>query len=246
MFSEDPKCVDRLHTRNTTDTDAPCSASIYADETCKVTGFWPYIFMIAYFILLKLILMTLLFALFASSASTLTADTDAIWKCQRYGLGLDFASRGPLPPPLNIFYYCYLLYKWFYNLCCKQSIKKPSFVGLKAFEVLFVFNSFFSKFNQKLTDFTLFILYSKSQPQTRPLADDEYNYFRLLASETFDELQNKKSAETLATLQWERIQALSEELEFQRQVLRQLKGKMSEMDRYIRLDQQKAKSEDKK
>lgn len=34
------------------------------DDTCPNTGLWPYIFSIQYFVLLKLIMMTLLYALF--------------------------------------------------------------------------------------------------------------------------------------------------------------------------------------
>ena len=90
-------------------------ASIYVDESCRVTGFWPYLFMIAYLVLLKLIMITLLFALFSMSAVVLTQDTDTIWKFQRYGLVQDFVTRNPLPPPLNVFSYIYLFFRWIYN-----------------------------------------------------------------------------------------------------------------------------------
>ena len=86
---------------------------------CPNSGFWAYVFSIQYFILLKLIMMTLLYALFAATASKLQTETDNIWKFQRYVLVVDFAHRLSLPAPLSIFlyiYYCFkFLHKFFTN-----------------------------------------------------------------------------------------------------------------------------------
>lgn len=69
--------------------------------------------------------MTLLFALFSATASKLQAETDNIWKFQRYILVVDFAHRLPLPAPLNIFCYIYFVLKWIFRLitcyyCCRK------------------------------------------------------------------------------------------------------------------------------
>jgi hypothetical protein len=84
----------------------------FNDTTCANTGFWAYAFAVQYFVFLKLILLTLLYALFASTASKLQTETDNIWKFQRYILVIDFANRLPLPPPLSIIYYIYFV------ICC--------------------------------------------------------------------------------------------------------------------------------
>lgn len=92
-----------------------CRASFYNGTSCPNTGFWPYFFSVIYFVFLKLILMTLLYALFAATASKLQTETDNIWKFQRYTLVVDFANRMPLPAPLSVFCYIYFIIKWFFR-----------------------------------------------------------------------------------------------------------------------------------
>jgi len=100
------------------------------DLRCPTTGFWPYVFAVQYFVLLKLIMITLLYALFAATASKIEVDT--IWKYQRYILVVDFANRLPLPAPLSIFCYIYYLLKYLFRCIscfyvvnwCKACFKK--------------------------------------------------------------------------------------------------------------------------
>ena len=80
-----------------------------------------------------MIFMTLLYAIFSSSAVRLTADTDSIWKFQRYGLVMDFVTRAPLPPPLNIFYYIYWIIRQLLGKCCPKEDKNKSFVSFHMF-----------------------------------------------------------------------------------------------------------------
>ncbi|CAG2164303.1 unnamed protein product [Oppiella nova] len=169
---------------HTMDVPGRCYASSYSLEECRSPGVWSWIFFITYFLLLKIILNALLFAIFAASSSRLAADTDTIWKFQRYGLVMEFTNRTPLPPPLNFFYYCYWMSKWF-------------------------------EFRKHL-------------------AEDDYTYFRLLATQIYDEHRNHMSAETMASNQYDHILANSMEMEVQRRELRQLKGKQAEMERLLR------------
>lgn len=94
------------------------------EETCPNYGIWPYFFAFQFYILFKLILMTVLFAMFSATANRLSNQTDAIWKYQRYILITDFANRAPLPPPLILFYYEYVVVKWIISrtmgLCQKK------------------------------------------------------------------------------------------------------------------------------
>nr|UPO70949.1 sTRP4 [Mesobuthus martensii] len=106
-----------------------CRAGRYDDDTCPNTGLWPYIFSIQYFVLLKLIMMTLLYALFSATASKLQTEVDAIWKFQRYQLIVDFAACLRLPAPLNVFSYVLIIFRWIIKCStCKISIKNTKVV----------------------------------------------------------------------------------------------------------------------
>ncbi|GAB6027917.1 hypothetical protein CHUAL_002132 [Chamberlinius hualienensis] len=98
-----------------------CRIGPYANVTCPVTGAWPYIFTVSYFIIIKLILLTVLFAIFASTASRLEADSDAIWRYQRYHIVLDFYVRPRLPPPLNIVSLVIIFFTRVYKCCYRLS-----------------------------------------------------------------------------------------------------------------------------
>jgi hypothetical protein len=74
----------------------------------------------------------------------------------------------------------------------------------------------------------------KPENKTKLLADEDYTYLRTIASEYYDSQENKVSNESLQRLQWERIQVNSEEMEYEKKVLRQLKGKISETERAVR------------
>jgi hypothetical protein len=142
-----------IYTTNTTNsTHGYCRSSIYNETniSCPITGFWPYFFSIQYFIFLKLILMTLLYALFAATASKLQTETDSIWKFQRYILVVDFAHRLPLPAPLNIFCYIYFVLRFIFRFitcyyCCrkKDQIVSYLFFSLSLYEFDYHFCIFF-------------------------------------------------------------------------------------------------------
>ena len=77
----------------------------------------------------------------------------------------------------------------------------------------------------------LFQEYAKNRYESKMLAEDDYPYFKLLANQTFEEYQTKQNEEGLAQTQWELIQALSEDVEHQKINLRQIKGKISGLER---------------
>ncbi|XP_054165224.1 transient receptor potential cation channel subfamily M member 1-like [Oppia nitens] len=187
-----------------------CTASIYNTEECRVTGLWPYFFGMGYLVLLKVILMTLLSAIFAASAVKHTTDMDSIWKSQRYGLVIDFVTRAPLPPPLNIFYYIYWICRRFCCICyygyccCCCCCDKQNKVRL-----------------------------NKTEDHMKLVTDEDYAYLKILATQVYDDKQLKDNEHNLCTKQWEMTKAMSEELEYQRRQLRKLMGRTSEMERSI-------------
>ncbi|KAL1443009.1 hypothetical protein MTO96_046139, partial [Rhipicephalus appendiculatus] len=86
------------------------------DYTCTNPGVWPYFFVIQFLVLLKLVLLTLLYALFSHTAQKIESASDDIWKFQRYKLVVDFMNRLCLPPPLNLFSYIIALLEFLWRL----------------------------------------------------------------------------------------------------------------------------------
>ncbi|GIY18437.1 transient receptor potential cation channel subfamily M member 2 [Caerostris extrusa] len=108
-----------------------CRVSNYVDGRCSSgIAFWPYVIVFQYLLLLKLILLTILFALFSNTGSKFSAESNTLWKLQRYHLVIKFSVSLRLPPPLNIFSLLNILYQisdyiytWIQNLL-KNKIEK--------------------------------------------------------------------------------------------------------------------------
>ena len=77
-------------------------------------------------------------------------------------------------------------------------------------------------------------MYYGPNRQPHLLAEDDYAYLRILASEAYDKYEKKLKAESLVIQQFDRTKANSEELESHRRALRQLNSKMCEIERSIR------------
>lgn len=95
------------------------STNADSDTSCPNPGVWPYVFAVLYFLHLKLILLTVLFALFSTTAASVVPESDAIWKFQRYELVMDFAMRRCLPPPLNAVTYLWVAIVELLRLCAR-------------------------------------------------------------------------------------------------------------------------------
>ncbi|UYV68963.1 TRPM [Cordylochernes scorpioides] len=182
------------------------------DFTCPNTGFWPYFFTIQYFVFLKLILLTLLYALFSATASKVQAETDAIWKFQRYQLVIDFANRPRLPPPLSIFSFFYLGF-WSVWQCCtwrpaRDNVELP----------------------QDATGATIEPVDASGGAR---LSERDYNYWRHLAQDYVARQETEEKDKALSQKQAEMLTSVSEDLDFEMRLLRQLKGRLRELERLM-------------
>ncbi|CAG2121112.1 unnamed protein product, partial [Medioppia subpectinata] len=182
----------------------------FEERVCPVGGVWPYLFSIQYFIFLKLVLMTLLYALFAATASRLQTETDNIWKYQRYILVVDFAHRLPLPAPLNAFYYVYLVLKWPYRwvtcyYCCRRGGGTDTTDGRR------------HRNNVMLPMSDQSDKYCENR-----LTEEDYNFWRHLAREYYRKEELKGEEANIAKKEWEAVQTITEEIEHEKKVLRQL------------------------
>ncbi|KAF8770629.1 Transient receptor potential cation channel like protein [Argiope bruennichi] len=169
-----------------------CIVGKYNDYTCPTTGLWPYLFAIQYFIFLKLILLTLLYALFSATASKLEAETDAIWRFQRYQLVVDFTNRLCLPPPLSIFSYLIIAVRFIYRCIMCRLCKSRDEADINVF-------------------------YDSTKGHR--LSEKDYNYWRLLAQEY---MRGKKEAENekhIVKKQMEIMMTITEDVDYQKKVM---------------------------
>ncbi|XP_076347471.1 transient receptor potential cation channel subfamily M member-like 2 isoform X4 [Tachypleus tridentatus] len=206
----DLEAQDRCHNlwfyRNSSDT---CHVGNYKDYTCPTTGVWPYIFSIQYFILLKLILLTLLYAIFSATASKIQDETDAIWKFQRYQLVVDFANRLRLPAPLSIFSYLAGLGEWIYRGLCCIMCRKSSDTTDKPEGGLF------------------------GKDLLGLLQDKDYNYWKELAQEYCRHQEEKIRNSDIPKKQMELLTTIAEDVDYEKNVMTQIRGQMRELERMM-------------
>lgn len=177
-------------------------------ESCPRTGFWAYFFTFQFLISLKLILLTLLYALFASTASRLQSDTDHIWKFQRYTLVVDCTTRGALCAPLSIFQYAYEIALAVFHLltcrCIKCGRRKGDHVDGKVLGG--------GAGTEVCTD-----------DVGGRLSREDYNFWRHLAKTYYEEEIKVRQKTDVVVKQAEMVQLICEEMEHSKHVLRGLK-----------------------
>ncbi len=61
---------------------------------------------------------------YSKTYSSIEAASDKIWKFERYKLVYEYFHKPILPPPLVLFYYVYLLFKWLARLVIEQTFKE--------------------------------------------------------------------------------------------------------------------------
>lgn len=197
-------------------------------DSCPRTGFWAYFFTFQFLISLKLILLTLLYALFASTASRLQSDTDNIWKFQRYTLVIDFYNRGPLCAPLSIIGYVFEILRYFYRkmfrLCCRCGRRKSDHVDGKVISGgVGGGGGGLAGTGDGGNDVC------EATPGDR-LSTEDYNYWRHLAKTYYNGnlsgralKEGQGGTDALIRKQTESVQLVVEELEHSKQVVRGLK-----------------------
>ncbi|XP_041360001.1 transient receptor potential cation channel subfamily M member-like 2 isoform X2 [Gigantopelta aegis] len=84
-------------------------------STCPYGSFGGYFIVIQYLLITKLVLITLLYAMFSVTNARISDHALEYWKYQRYGLIVDFEERLRLPPPLTIISYICMLLKFIWT-----------------------------------------------------------------------------------------------------------------------------------
>uniref|UniRef100_T1J9X5 Uncharacterized protein n=1 Tax=Strigamia maritima TaxID=126957 RepID=T1J9X5_STRMM len=173
------------------------------DYTCPRTGFVPYLMVIQYLIILKLILVTLLTALYSNTAQRDVRDTDAIWKFQRYHLVLDFNTRYRLPAPLNAI----------------------SFMISIIERVCAVFRCQYCRKQRQVPH--------EEQQRILRLKQNDHNYWRGLAAEFSRQEKIKEEEKDLPSKQMECMQTLMQDIEHHSWMLRQMQVRFTELEKIM-------------
>uniref|UniRef100_T1IZ08 Uncharacterized protein n=1 Tax=Strigamia maritima TaxID=126957 RepID=T1IZ08_STRMM len=200
----DPSCdtitTEYYHGLKKKDPEA-CLMGDSKDPDCATTGFWPYIMNIQYMINMKLILLTLLYAMFSNTQMEQAADADAIWKYQRYRLVFDFDTRLRLPPPLTIFSYILMLLHCVYKCCFCKGCQKESHET-----------------------------HHDDGTEHRKFKASDFNYWRIMATEYFRQLEETEKKKLIEKEQLEKLNGLCYNAEVQMSALKKLKGSMAELE----------------
>ncbi|XP_037570265.1 LOW QUALITY PROTEIN: transient receptor potential channel-like [Dermacentor silvarum] len=199
----DPRCF-RLRAAANRSAEE-CQISDYTDYTCANPGLWPYLFVIQFLVLLKLVLLTLLYALFSHTAQKIESASDDIWKFQRYKLVVDFMNRLCLPPPLNVFSYIIALLQFLWRLLTCH----------------------FCRTTHQLDGHAELV---KSQLR---LSEKDYNYWKHLASQYSQRQSEERDLEEKKKKQLESLSFFLEDMDNQRHTLSLLKGQIQELQRTV-------------
>ncbi|XP_061181423.1 transient receptor potential cation channel subfamily M member 1-like [Saccostrea echinata] len=95
---------------------------------CPYRSFGGYAMVIQYLVITKLILLTLLYALFSATNAKIKQESEEIWKYQVYSIIVDFETRLRLPAPFNFISYIIMLFEFIFKKlrqcmkkCCQSS-----------------------------------------------------------------------------------------------------------------------------
>ncbi|KAI0978967.1 hypothetical protein GJ496_004428 [Pomphorhynchus laevis] len=119
--------------------------------SCPTPTFRGWIFTLQHFILMKLFLMTMLYAMFNNSSLSIAKYSSLVWMFKRYENVMAFKTTSTLPPPLTIFYYLASLYKYLRkNWPTYNSVKKwlSDYVRYRWNKATSLLNRFRIKFNK--------------------------------------------------------------------------------------------------
>ena len=126
---------------------------------------------------------------------------------------IDFANRIPLPPPLSIFYYIFLLFRCMLRIICCDLCSKKTKSSEKT-----PFLDSEGKYNQRLTE-------------------ADYQFWRYLAREHSNKKEKMDQAKDNTTKLLEIIQSMNEELEYKKKLLRKVDRRVSELERISKVSQ---------
>lgn len=179
-------------------------------QKCPYSSLFGYLITIQYLLICKLVLVTLLFAMFALTITKVDNEASEIWKFQRYALIIDFEERLNLPPPFIIISYICILLKKIYNKMkgCKRNCCTFCCCSKKA------------KPDEEM-----------SHRVKKNRRSEDYNYWKKCSIEYLRTQEFEEKKERLAALHNEIIVNLQEDMRLQKKNLKRMSDRIVELER---------------
>ncbi|XP_076076624.1 transient receptor potential cation channel subfamily M member-like 2 isoform X3 [Mytilus galloprovincialis] len=179
-------------------------------QKCPMSSLGGYIITIQYLLICKLVLVTLLFAMFALTITKVDLEAAEIWKFQRYMIIMDFEDRLCFPPPFTIINYLFIFLTFIHRLL-KGCMKKCS-------------------------DFcTCDKLYKtkKSESHKKTKRSEDYNYWKKCSHDYVNAKEEKLQMEDIPKVQAEILQNMQDDLRFQKKTIKRMTDRIFELERMI-------------
>ncbi|KAK3100144.1 hypothetical protein FSP39_015318 [Pinctada imbricata] len=180
-------------------------------QKCPYSSFFGYVVTIQYLLICKLVLVTLLFAMFALTIAKVDNIASDIWKFQRYALVVEFEQHLIFPPPFTILYYFYILIMSFVNKIrgCRRAC--------------------LGRCRHKD---------SKQDPEmshgvTKQKRSQNYNYWKQCSIEYNTKEQTVKKEENFPKQQAAVINNIQDDMRFQKKNIKRLNERILELERTI-------------
>ncbi|XP_052825070.1 transient receptor potential cation channel subfamily M member 2 [Octopus bimaculoides] len=190
-------------------------AGIAAVATCPYSSLGGYIVVLQYLIICKLILTTILFAMFALTISKVDNEASSIWKFQRYALVVDFEERLCFPPPLTFLSYFAMLIRLIYRKMkkCKRNCE------------------FFCKCWKKsaLPEASS----SSHRASQRLKRSEDYSYWKKCAKEYSLTLETQQKMSEFPKKQAEIVNNLKDDMQLQKKNIKRLSDRVVELERAL-------------
>ncbi|XP_074604012.1 transient receptor potential cation channel subfamily M member-like 2 [Brevipalpus obovatus] len=214
-----------------------CKGSYYDDPTgleCPVVSPYSYSFYVLYLTFVKLILLTLLYALFANSGKEIEAQSDEIWKYQRYTLIDDLSYRLTVPCPFNLLVYPCMLIRYFYQMikrcctqccCCQKSAVKGGRESLCTCKGI---SNFFCPPQSEQTE------WDKEKHVTK-ISREDYGFWSSLALKYSDKMEYDSAQKQISQRTLEDVRFTMEQVEEQKNLSRRMNIRLTELERILRV-----------
>lgn len=181
---------------------------------CPYSSLGGYIVVLQYLIICKLILTTILFAMFALTISKVDNEAASIWKFQRYALVVDFEERLCFPPPLTFISYIAMLVRLIYRKVkkCKRNCE-------------FFCNCWKKAASPETT--------SSGRSTQRFKRSEDYSYWKKCAKEYSHTLETQQKMSDIPKKQAEIVNNLKDDMQLQKKNIKRLSDRVVELERAL-------------
>ncbi|XP_055337468.1 transient receptor potential cation channel subfamily M member 3-like isoform X2 [Paramacrobiotus metropolitanus] len=184
---------------------AYCHAGDYKDPACATVGFWGYMTVIHYMVILKLVLATLLYALFTATQLRYESEADAIWKFERYSVVMEFATRPAVSPPFSILYYIFYAVRRLIRFIRQKCVRSDSPKRMKSVQM----------------------------KARRAVRHDDFHYWKGLVREYFREEERNKREAAAPQRTLDKVVQIYEALHAHAGDLKQMKERLGDLEAIV-------------